>query len=146
MADPTEASSSSPRRPRTLPRAARLKRTRLIRPLFDRRRTDVGTVAVGCVRLLFRVVPRDAVGMDVPVQVGFAPGRRARTAVARNRIKRLLREVYRRHQYLLVDLFAHRAETLTLMVLYRSAPEQAGAQIPRDLPRALQQAADRLAA
>jgi len=144
MADPTEA-SSSPRRPRTLPRAARLKRTRLIRPLFDRRRSDVGTVAVGCVRLLFRSVPREVVSMDVPVQVGFAPGRRARTAVARNHIKRLLREVYRRHQYLLVDLFAHRTETLTLMILFRSDPDQADDGIPRDLPRALHEAAERLA-
>jgi ribonuclease P protein component len=146
MAAPPEASSSAAPRPLTLPRAARLKRTRLIRPLFDRRRTDIGTVAVGCVRLLFRSVPREVVGVDVPVQVGFAPGRRARTAVARNRIKRLLREVYRRHQYLLVDLFAHRAETLTLMILYRSHPEQAGAQIPHDLPRALRHVADRLVA
>lgn len=145
MTDPTEASLPASRRPLSLPRAARLKRTRLIRPLFDRRRTDVGTVAAGCVRLLYRAVPRAAVGVDVPVQVGFAPGRRAQTAVARNHIKRLLREVYRRHQYLLVDLFAHRAETLTLMILYRSDPEQADDGIPRDLPRALHQVAERMA-
>ena len=127
----------------TFPRAARLKRRRLIRPLFDRSRDDVGTVAVGCVRLLYRVVPRAATGHDVPVQIGFAPGR-TRTAVQRNRIRRLLREVYRVHQHILVDLFSHRAATLTVMVLFRSRPDNAARCIPRDLPVALQRAAARL--
>ncbi len=124
----------------TLPRAARLKRRRLIRPLFDRSRDDVGTVALGCVRLLYRTVPRAQTGHDVPVQVGFAPGR-VRTAVVRNRIRRLLREVYRVHQHTLVDSFAHRPETLTVMVLFRGRVETATTGIPRDLPRALERLA-----
>lgn len=129
---------------RTLPRARSLKRRRLIRALFDRSRDDVGSVAVGTVRLLYRVVPRDEVGRDVPVQVGFAPGRRARKATARNRIKRLLREVYRLHQQPLVDLFAHQAGTLTLMILFRGDPAAATPRIPKDLPRALHRLVDQL--
>ena len=117
-------------------RAARLKRRRLIRPLFDRNRGDVGTVAAGCVRLLYRIVPRGQTGYDVPVQIGFAPGRR-RNAVQRNRVRRLLREVYRVHQYTLVDLFVHRPDTLTVMVLFRGNPAAAASCIPNDLPRAL---------
>ncbi|GIV58792.1 MAG: ribonuclease P [Bacteroidetes bacterium] len=115
----------------------RLKRQRLIRPLFDRRRDDVGTVAGGCVRLLYRVAPPEEVGQRVPVQVGFSAGGRIRRAVTRNRIKRILREVYRVHQQGLIDLFAQREGTLTLMILFRGDPEEAPRCIPRDLPRAL---------
>ncbi len=102
------------------------------------------TVAVGCIRLLFRVVDREAVGHDVPIQVGFAPGSRVESGVARNRIRRLLREVYRVHQHTLVDLFVCRPEqALVVMILFRGDPDEADACIERDLPRAMKQAADR---
>ena len=127
-------------RTRAFPRAARLKRRRLIRPLFDRNRDDVGTVAVGCIRLLYRTVARTQTGYDIPVQIGFAPGR-VRTAVLRNHIRRRLREVYRVHQHILVDLFVHRPETLTVMVLFRGRPDRAAACIPHDLPQALKRLA-----
>ncbi len=140
MPDARDRAASEAERALAFPRAARLKRRRLIRPLFDRNREDVGTVAVGCVRLLYRTVPRAQTGYDVPVQVGFAPGR-VRTAVLRNRIRRLFRAVYRVHQHTLVDLFLHRPETLTVMVLFRGRPETAKACIPRDLPQALEQLA-----
>ena len=125
----------------TFPPSYRLKRRRLIRSLFDRGRDDVQTVAVGCVRLLYRVVERDALGHDVPLQVGFAPGPRAESGVERNRIRRLLREVYRVHQYTLVDPFVCRPDALIVMILFRGAPDQADACIERDLPRAMQRAA-----
>lgn len=124
------------------PRAMRLKRRRLIRSLFDRSRADVGTVAAGCVRLLYRVVPRAETGSNVPVQIGFSPGRAARKAVERNLIKRHLREVYRVQQHLLVDLFVHRADTLVVMALYRGTPDQARSCIPRDLVRAMRRLRD----
>ncbi len=128
----------------TFPPSYRLKRRRLLRSLFDRSRDDVKTVAVGCVRLLYRVVDRSALGHDVPLQVGFAPGSRAESGVQRNRIRRLLREVYRVHQYTLVDPFVCRPDTLIVMILFRGAPEQADACIERDLPRAMQRVADRI--
>lgn len=137
-----EKASGPDGRSAAFPRTARLKRRRLLRPLFDRKRRDVGTVAAGCVRLLFRTVPRADTGRQAPVQVGFAPGR-IRTAVRRNRIRRLLREVYRRHQHALVDLFVQRGDTLTVMMLFRGRPEAADACIPRDLPAALEQLAAR---
>jgi ribonuclease P protein component len=123
----------------TFPPSYRLKRRRLIRSLFDRDRDDVQTVAVGCVRLLYRVVDRAALGHDVPLQVGFAPGPRAESGVERNRIRRLLREVYRVHQYTLVDPFVCRPDALIVMILFRGAPKQADNGIERDLPRALRQ-------
>lgn len=148
----------------TFPRSHRLKRRRLIRSLFDRRRTDVHTVATGCVRLLFRVVPRTATGYDTPIQVGFAPGRRVRHAVERTRVRRLLREVYRVHQHVVVGLFARRpalppparldtrldaddpARALIVMILFRGDPARARDEVPRDLPRALRRVAGLLAA
>lgn len=122
------------------PQSHRLKQQRLIRPLFDRQRSDVRTAAAGCVRLLARVAPRTETGADVPVLVGFAPGR-MRTAVQRNRVKRIMREVYRVHQHLLIDLFSLRADCLTLMVLYRGRPDQAATCLPGDLPEAMRRIA-----
>lgn len=128
---------------RGLPASYRLKRQGLIRPLFDRDRKDVASVAVGCVRLVYRLTSRQEVGADVPVQVGFAAGRAARKAVVRNRIKRVMREVYRVHQHVLVDLFLCSDRCLTLMVLFRGDPSSARRCIPRDLPEAMRKLAAR---
>jgi ribonuclease P protein component len=133
-----------PDRRYTFPRSHRLKRRRLIRSLFDRDRDDVDTVAVGCVRLLLRVVERGAAGHDVPIQVGFAPGRRVESGVERNRVRRLLREVYRGHQHTLVDPFVRTSHTLIVMILFRGDPAQADDCIERDLPRAMERAAARV--
>jgi ribonuclease P protein component len=80
----------------------------------------------------------------VPIQVGFAPGRRVESGVERNRVRRLLREVYRVHQHTLVDLFVRVPRTLIVMILFRGDPAQADACIERDLPLAMEQAAERL--
>lgn len=133
-----------PDRRYTFPKSHRLKRRRLIRSLFDRRREDVGTVAVGCIRLLFRRVDREALGYDVPVQVGFAPGRRVESGVERNRVRRLLRETYRVHQHTLTDRLEGHPDALVVMILFRGAPEQADDCIEEDLPAALTQAVVRL--
>lgn len=139
MSPPT-GDDDAPGRDERFPRRYRLKRRRLIRALFDRNRTDTGTVAAGCVRLVFRVATPEEVGADVPVQAGFAPGT-CPTAVARNRVRRLLRESYRRHQHVLTGLFADRpGAVLTVMAIFRGNPEAPEA-IHQDLPRALGKAA-----
>ncbi len=145
MPEPQRPDGPASERRYTFPRSHRLKRQRLIRSLFDRTRTDVHTQAAGCIRLLYRVVPREATGYDVPLQIGFAPGRRTETAVQRNRIRRVLREVYRVHQHILVDLFVRRPDALIVMALFRGDPEQADSCIPRDLPRVMRRVADALA-
>lgn len=129
-------------RPHAFPRSRRLKRRRLIRPLFERGRDDVGRVRAGTVVVLYRTVPRAETGHDVGVQVGFAPGRRA-TNAARAAVRRHLREAFRLHQGPLLARFADRPDCLTLMVLYRGRDADAGAAIRRDLPRALAALADR---
>ncbi len=141
---PDRPDQRDPDRRYTFPRSHRLKRRRLIRSLFDRSRDDVDTVAVGCVRLLFRVVDREALGHDVPVQVGFAPGRRADPGVERTRVRRLLREAYRVHQHSLTDLFEGRPDALIVMILFRGDPARPEA-VWDDLPRALQRVARRAA-
>lgn len=118
----------------SLPGAFRLKRQRLIRPLFDRSRNDVDSISRGLLRVVYRVVRRADLREDVPIQVGFAPGRLP-TAVQRNRIKRVLREVYRVNQKDLVDLFSDRDRALTMMIVYRghgSANDEP--RIREDLP------------
>ena len=117
------------------PRSRRLKRRRLIRPLFDRT-SDAQRARAGTVTVLYRRVPREATGHDVGVQVGFAPGRR-RTNVARTAVRRFLREAFRLGQGPLLDAQAGRPDCLTLVVLYRGPDDGASAAIRRDLPKAL---------
>ena len=133
-----------PERSEALPRTYWLKRRRLIRPLFDRRRDDVYTFSVKSIRLLARMASADEVGSDAPFQVGLAPGRRVRNAVERNRIRRLLRETFRRHQHDLRAYAEGHPETLTLMILFRGRPQEAPERIPHDLPRALEALVDYL--
>ena len=128
-------------RPTAFPRSRRLKRRRLIRPLFERDRTDVQRVRAGTVVLLTRTVPRADTGHDVGLQVGFAPGRR-RTNALRTQVRRHLRETFRLHQQALLDRFGDRPDALTVMVLFRGRDADAGEAIRRDLPRALARLAD----
>jgi ribonuclease P protein component len=128
----------------TFPRARRLKRRRLIRPLFDRDRPDVGRVSVGVVQIRYRVVAREALGADAPLQVGFAPGRRARTNVGRTRLRRLMRETFRLHQHGLLALFGGPPDSLTAMVLFRGREGTAAEDLRRDLPEALRRLEARL--
>ena len=133
---------AGPARPESFPRSRRLKRRRLIRPLFDRRQAQ--RVSAGSVAVLYRAVPRAETGLDVGLQVGFAPGRRSTNAV-RTRVRRQLRETFRRHQAGLLAIMADRPDCLTLMVLYRGREDDASGAIRRDLPRALARLADAIA-
>ena len=128
-------------RPNAFPRSRRLKRRRLLRPLFDRGRADAQRVRAGTVVLLARAVPREATGYDVGVQIGFAPGRR-RTNATRTAVRRYLREAFRQHQTPLLDRFSARPDCLTIMALYRGRDETASADFRRDLPRALARLAE----
>jgi len=136
--DRPDAASS---RRNTFPPARRLKRQRLIRALFDRTRDDVQVARAGALVVRYRIVPAAEADTPSPLQVGFATGRHLRTKPARNRIKRVMREVVRAHQHDLVDLFADRPGTLTLMVLYRGGRPGAEDAVLRDLPRLLDQVA-----
>jgi ribonuclease P protein component len=119
------------------PRSRRLKRQRLIRPLFERGRSDVESVRVGPVVVRYGWTNQAEVGVDSPFQVGFAVGRGIGSKPRRNRLRRVMREVVRLHQHDLLDALAGRPEVLTLMVLYRGRPDAADAAVRRALPEAL---------
>ena len=87
-------------------------------------------------------IERAATGVDTPLQVGFAPGRR-QTAVLRNRLRRLMRETFRLHQAPLIERFAERPDTLTLFILFRGREATAGPDLRRDLPEAVARLARR---
>lgn len=127
------------------PRARRLKRRRLIRPLFDRNQGDVGFVHVGVVQIRYRVVSRSDVGADVPVQIGFAPGNRMRTKVVRNRVRRVMRDIFRHQQHGLMNLLNQRSDCLTMMVLFRGKEDTATGDLRRDFPAALKRLEEHLA-
>jgi ribonuclease P protein component len=132
----SESATDEGRPFKRLPRAFRLKRQRLIRPLFTKGTPDVGSVARGCVRLVYRVVTRRESEANVPILIGFSAGRGG-SAPRRNRIKRVLKEVYRVHQQALMDLFSDGDRTLTIMVLYRRRSTWDERCIREDLPEAL---------
>ncbi len=103
-------------------------------------------MAVGCIRLVFRLVDLDQIDQDtldsssgkpVPLQIGFTTGRGIRRAVDRNQIKRYLREAYRLNQYILLDALAGRPhKMLTVMVIFRGDLDKARQQVPHHLPTA----------
>lgn len=127
-----------------LSRSHRLRRRRLIRPLFDRSRSDVHTASVGCVRVMYRRVEPGELPAGVPIQAGFAVGRGTGSAVARNRVKRLMREAYRAGSGPLHDVTGTVGLRLTALFMFRGQASLASDCIPRDLPHLLNLVAQRL--
>lgn len=115
-----------------LPRSARLKRKRLIEPLFNplvkrapksgssgEAGAEVKSVSAGTIRVIYRFAPRSQSGFEAPVQVGFAVPKRVRRATVRNRIKRQMRAAFQSQaqRYLAIPVPAD--QTLTMMAIFR---------------------------
>ncbi len=100
------------------PRSMRLKRRRLIVPLFDRSEPSTKSVSAGSIRILYRFVPQSETGINTPIQAGFAPGR-CKNSVQRNRFRRQMREYWRKNQHVVQTHTFPDDQTLTLMVLAR---------------------------
>lgn len=128
-----------------LSRSHRLKRRSLIRPLFDRSRSDVERTSVGCVRILYRLVDSAALPGGVTVQTGFVVGRQVGTAVTRNRIRRLMREAYRHHGGPLLDVTGTRGLAVTALFVFRGGATDAERCVPTDIPELVNLVARRLA-
>lgn len=116
----------------SVPRSHRLKRRRLIRPLFDRDRADVRTIPSGSIRAVYRVVDTPD-GGSTPLQVGVFVSRRAGGAVRRNRIRRQMREAYRHRHPDLVTALAGRPGMLTLALVFRGSPDVDWNTLRRDV-------------
>ena len=79
-----------------LPRHFNLKKRALVRSLFSRSDADVARVRAGGFLLAVRVVDASQLPSGVRVQVGVA-ARRGLRGVARNRVRRVMREALRLH-------------------------------------------------
>ncbi len=94
------------------------------RKSFDRLFQHAGRISSTHLRGLFLQEP----GKDglPPVRVGIVVGRGVKRAVDRNRIKRLVRESYRRHKHILSFPDVVRSSTLSLIFIYTPRGAAAG--------------------
>ena len=83
-------SDEGPRRSLTFPRARRLTRP----PEFTRVRTE-GKAQRGALLIVGSLKLED----EAPARIGFVTSKRVGSAVVRNRVRRRLREIVRRHQH-----------------------------------------------
>lgn len=101
------------------PSSHRLKRKRLIQPLFDREDEKTSSLSVGSLRISYRFQPEALVGQAVPLQVGFAVSRSIGGAVTRNRVKRVLRETFRHKLQEITEKLTDQKDVLTMMIIVR---------------------------
>lgn len=132
---PVAASDAGREGPRghAFSRSQRLKRRRLIRILFDRDHPDVQSLSAGSVRAVYRFADSEEVGVPASIQVGIFVGRRVGGAVRRNRIRRQMREAYRRRQPDLFTGLTGRSDTLTLGLVFRADAEVGWQDLVRDV-------------
>ena len=119
----------------TLKKEEKLKSRKLIRTLFDKGKS----LSKFPLRLLYLQVDHSS---DYPVQVTFsAPKRRFKKAVERNRIKRLMREVYRLNKHILHNAIE---EKYIIMFTYTDENELKFVEIEEKMIVLLQKLAEKL--
>ncbi|MFQ5797110.1 MAG: ribonuclease P protein component [Bacteroidota bacterium] len=71
-------------------------------------------------------------GRDI-VKVGFTVSRKIRRSTVRNRLKRIMREVYRMHRERLHQLAIRKSQRLELVLLYRGNSDADPKKVPYEL-------------
>lgn len=108
--------------------------------MFDRTATDSRTVSSGSVRVVYRIASEREAGPGHCIRAGFAVPKKTGNAVQRNRIRRIMREVWRQHPRVtnpeLIQELVQRNEVVTAMVLFRSTRDDLS-RIPHDLTDAI---------
>lgn len=87
------------------------------------------------------VDPTEQEGVSVLMSV---PKKRFHDAVDRNRVKRQLREAYRKHKHALADQMAARKQGLLIAFIYVSAQIESTAYIEKRMTRLLEKIAEAL--
>lgn len=110
----------------------------------------IGKMFTGGFSKSFTIFPIRVVYM--PLEQGEAPAailvsvskRRFKRAVERNRVKRQLREVYRRNKHLLTDELQRREQRLAIAFIYLSDELFATAELENGMKTALQRISEKL--
>ncbi len=75
---------------------------------------------------------------DYPAQIAISVSKRkVKKAVARNRIKRKIREVYRKNKYLVYNLLNDIKQSICFMVIYKSTDELNYMEMEKELLNAI---------
>lgn len=92
----------------------------------------------------FRVVWMDTpLTAKLPVQVLFSvPKKKIKTSVQRNRLKRRMREAYRKNKHLIYELFKNSERSLALAFIYSSNEESEYREIERKIILSLHRLAE----
>lgn len=104
-----------------------------IQGLFDRKSASISSYPL---RLVYG--PMQTQRGNYAVQVGFSvPKRRFKRAVDRNRIKRLLREAFRRNKSILLEGLDREAPQFAWMILYTGKEEMPLSRIDRKMRKVM---------
>ena len=112
--------------------------------------TRIGKMFEGGVSKSFSIFPMRVVYM--PVEQGEAPAsilvsvskRRFKRAVKRNRVKRQIREAYRKNKQLLTDELLRRDQNLAVAFIYLSDELTSSAELEEKMKIALQRISEKL--
>lgn len=100
--------------PQTLSKTERLSRKTLIDRLFA---GGSRSMLAFPLRMVYRTVENDKTDEPVSILISV-PKKRFRRAVKRNRVKRQVREAYRRHKHVLIDKVRARESRLILAFIW----------------------------
>ena len=127
-------------RPQTLGKAERLCRQRLIDRLFAG-----GSKSLLAFPLRLVYLPVEATAVDERVSLLISvPKKRFRRAVKRNRVKRQIREAYRRNKYILLDKAQEKDLHLVMAVIWLGDELCPSEEVEKRLVNLLQRLSERM--